>query len=305
MLINYPEEGESSSWPDESLDASIAASLLLLDQLLIELMGGLFSERANGFRGFIRVLDVTGGSGTWVLQAARANPRVEFFVTGPWKELTEYTRSRARAQGIDNVQVVPLPETLIHLPFPDKHFDLVNGQCLFPLLRVEQWPAFLQECWRVTHPGGYVRLTEPEWGMTSSWALERLGHLFLRALQQRGQTLSPDGQHLGVITWLSFFLEEAGWKKVTRRAYVADYGQGPQLPRDPARRMKLLARELRPVILQQGVATPQEVEHLVLQATSEMGRHDFCGIQVFLSVCGRKPTIRATSVKRFSKETEL
>ncbi len=49
------------------------------------------------------------------------------------------------------------------------------------------WPALLQECWRITRPGGYLRLTECEEPGTNSEAFETIYGLILQAMKRSGQ----------------------------------------------------------------------------------------------------------------------
>jgi hypothetical protein len=103
-----------------------------------------------------------------------------------------------------------------------------------------------------------------------------------------GQSLSPDGRHLGVVTKLEYFISHAGWSQTTRKSFVDGYATGPHMPADPALRVEMLGRSLVPLILAQGIATKTEVDAVLKQAVLEVGREDFCGLVFFLTVGGRK-----------------
>ncbi len=66
----------------------------------------------------------------------------------------------------------------------------------------EAWPHLLQECVRITRPGGSIRLTEAEYSLSNSPAFERIGALCTQALKIAGQSFSPDGRHIGITPML-------------------------------------------------------------------------------------------------------
>lgn len=270
----------------EQLDGELAV-LALLDRVLIDSMGGVFVETGDNFTGMTHVLDVGSGSGTWAVRLARDNPALE--VTGLTCKLAyvNYGEGQAEAQGIENVEFARINWTPTEMPFEDEYFDVVNARFLFGLLRPEEWPTFFQECWRITKPGGYLRVTECEWAMSTSTACDTLSGLFLKALKSVGQSLSPH-ESLGTIARLEYFLSQTGWSQITRRASVDNYLNGQYLPADPQLRVEILSRMILPLILGQEVATQADVALLLKQAALDIGREDFCSIVVFLTFCARK-----------------
>ena len=132
-------------------------------------------------------------------------------------------------------------------------------------------------------------MTEPEWGGSTSPALNRLTQLSLRALQKVGQLLSPDDRQVGAGVQLRRFVTDAGWIDVTQRTYATDYGMGIAMPQSPEMRIELLMRPFRSLILREEVVTEDEVRDLMAQASKEAGREDFRASRLLVSVCGRKP----------------
>jgi SAM-dependent methyltransferase len=78
------------------------------------------------------------------------------------------------------------------LAFPDASFDLVNERTLYGVIGPGEWPQVLAECQRILRPGGIIRLTEFEWPVTTSAALNELGHLHTKAFYQFGRSFAVD-----------------------------------------------------------------------------------------------------------------
>lgn len=289
MIDNSPSQTDEPYRLSEQMEIDMA-TLAIQERVLIERMGGLFPQRENSFAGFTRVLDIACGTGAWAVRVARENPRLEAIGLASQRVLRDYAEGLAQAQEVENARFYWLrfgevPE----LPFPDQAFDLVQTHYLHAWLRPKDWPGFLKECSRVTRPGGYLCMTEPEWGGSTSLALDRLIRLSLRALQKAGQLLSPDARQVGAGARLGRFVTDAGWIEVTQHTCATDYGMGVAMPQSPEMRIELLMRPFRSLILREGVATEDEMRALMMQASIEAGREDFRASRLLVSVCGRKP----------------
>src|SRR5437660_4725212 len=95
------------------------------------------------------------------------------------------------------------------LDFPDESFDVINCRFLVGFMRQQDWPNLLQECMRITRPGGFIRLTECDnIGITNSLAFETLSRLGSGAFKQAGYSFSPDGKGAGITPMLTKFLTE-------------------------------------------------------------------------------------------------
>src|SRR5215472_6378408 len=97
--------------------------------------------------------------------------------------MISYARTQAQVQRLDNAHFQVMDATK-PLDFPDLSFDLVNAR-LIGFFPKAVWPSLLQECVRITLPGGIIRLTEIEMGVcgiTDSTAVEQLNALVTRAL---------------------------------------------------------------------------------------------------------------------------
>ncbi len=294
MPTDYPQYNTGATGLEKGADGEMAL-LEIQDRLLTELIGGLFPERRQNFGGFTRVLDITTGSGDWAVNVAQENPQIEVTSLSSQQKIRTRTMVQAEARGTENIQALLLSEKKLPLPFHENTFDLVNAHLLYPLLLSAEWPVFIADCLRITRPGGYLRLTESEWGVTNSPALEKLSSLFVQTLKKAGLGLSPDGRHIGVVPMLSYLLEQAGWSEVTRRTYLSDSFMGPQIASDPALRLDLVLHFFAPLISKYKVASHKAIEELSRSAIIELGSESFCGSELFLTVYGHKIKPTCTS----------
>lgn len=288
MPRDYPPPGKKPYRLIEHTKIDLA-SLEIRERSLLELMEGPFPERNNDFHGFTRVLDVACGVGSWAMAIAREHPHLEVIGITTRYSLVAHARKRARAAGIKNVsffQVVG--DEKPQLPFPDAEFDLVNTQSLYSWLRTGEWPDFIRDCWRVTRPGGYVRMTEPERGQSTGLAMTRLADLYLQVMHRIGQRFSPDDRHIGAANQLLYLCQEAGLREITRRAYMIDYGQGGNPLENPFQRLQFIAQTFHPLILQENLASEEELTALLQQARTETEQEHFAAYRFLITVCGRK-----------------
>jgi len=267
------------------------ARLTILERLKFETMGGLFVELEDDFSRCTRVLDLVSRAATWGISVAQAHSDLEVACMDHPGVLMDHAQAQAQVLGLENIHFFDLPEDITELDFPDNYFDLLNASHLFSFVLPHQWSAFLKECMRITCPGGYVRFIESEWGMTNSPAVEQLAALFLHGLKKRGQGLSPDGRNLGVMTMLGYLLKQAGWQGVQRRAFVTDYLTGPAEPSDPQAKVQLMLNVMLTSILEQHMATQQEIDALSAQAIVEVGQEDFQGLVLSVSFCAQKSLV--------------
>jgi SAM-dependent methyltransferase len=267
------------------------ARLTILERLKFETMGGLFVELKDDFSRCTRVLDLMSRLATWGISVAQTHSDLEVACIDYPGVLMDHAQAQAQVLGLENINFFDLTEDITRLDFPDGYFDLLNASHLFSFVLPHQWSAFLKECLRITHPGGYVRFIESEWGMTNSPAVEQLASLFLHGLKKKGQGLSPDGRNIGVVAMLGYLLKQAGWQDVKRQAFVTDYLTGPAEPSDPAAKVQVMANVMLKSILEQQMATQEEVDMLLAQAAVEVGQEDFQGLVLSVSFCAQKPLV--------------
>ncbi|HEY3994183.1 MAG TPA: methyltransferase domain-containing protein [Ktedonobacteraceae bacterium] len=271
-----------------NLDLEIAR-LIVLERRKIERAGGLFPERVNELEGFTKVLDIMSSTGAWTLSSARKYPEIEVVGLERQCQLATYANAQAEALNLCNVYYPSWKGEVTKLNFPDNSFDMVNINFLFILLHPHEWQPFFRECLRITRPGGYIRVTEQDWGITNSPAIEKLAELFLLGLKKAHLGLSPNGRYIGVLPLISSFLIQTGWAHVQRRAMVDDYMRGAGVPSNPEQAIKLMANTMRDITIQQHMASPEEFEALLAQATMELECEDFCSLLLLVVFWARKP----------------
>ena len=238
------------------------------------------------------VLDIASGSGGWVLQMARHYPDLYFMGVDLSIKILLYARAQAMIEewrsGQDNAKF-KLMDVRQPFDFPDNSFDFVHARFLVAVLQPDDWLAFLQECLRVTRPGGVIRLTETEAGISNSLAYEQITRLAAQALKGAGRSFSPDGQHFGLLPLCGRFLREAGYQRIQQRAYAIDFSADTEEHHTLCNDFKVTFDRILPFLVKSGLMTHEEVKGLYDQALKEIYGDDFRAIEFYLSTWGVKP----------------
>ncbi len=234
------------------------------------------------------VLDLACGPGGWACKVAEAYPESEVIGIDISQKMMRYARAQAQAQRLDNASF-QVGNILQPLEFPDDAFDFVNARLISSFMPVDAWPTFVNECLRITRPGGTIRLTEAEWMFTNGRASEHFADLVTRAMWQDGKSFAPDGKRFGATLQLLHFLAAAGLINLKKHAYYIDYSYGTEQHETWYKQTLLMYPRLAPLLIKTGVATRQEIEQICEQISIEMQEPDFRGGLFFLSVWGMKP----------------
>lgn len=283
MSINY-----GGGYFIDAESAAEMARLIQQDRAMTRKMGGALVEQADP-SSFSQVLDVGCGSGGWVLDVAFASPHAEVAGIDISKTLTDYASARARSQGLSNASFEMIDVTK-PLPFSDHTFDLVNSRLLVGALHRTVWPQLVQECFRITRPGGMLRMTELDMsGVTTSPAFNYLDTLLLKASWLVGHGFSPDGRTTCMTPMLPTLQRNAGYQNIQHRPHAIDLSAGTDTYMDFYRNCEVFFRLTLPFLVSVGVATQEEVEQAYQQMLSEMLSDDFKGMWYLLTVWGRKP----------------
>lgn len=268
--------------------ASEMARLIHQDMVMTRKMGGVLAEQADPSR-FHTILDLGCGSGGWVLDVAYANPAAEVAGVDSSETLIKYANARAQSQGLNNASF-EIMDIAKPLPFSDATFDLVNSRLLVGSLHRDVWPALIQEGYRITRPGGVLRMTELDTsGVTNSSAFNFLDSLLLKANWLVGHGFSPDGRTMCTTPVLPTLLRKAGYHKIEHRAHAIEISPQAENYIDFARNYEVFFKMVIPFLVSVNVATQQEVEQAYQQLLIDIASDTFQGMWYLLTVWGEKP----------------
>jgi ubiquinone/menaquinone biosynthesis C-methylase UbiE len=279
---------DSESAPKKStyvLNAESAeemSRLLRQDAFLTKEAGGLFPERSD-LSSIHDVLDIACGPAVWALDLAYAHRHMHVTGVDTSQRMIDYNNTRKLPNTTFQVMNV-----LHGLDFPDASFDLVNARFIFSFMPPTAWPTLIQECWRVTRPGGLIRLTEWEYPITNAPACEKMNGLFTQALHLAGQSFSPDGRHLAITPMLESFLQEANYTNIQRRVFTSNFSWNADAYKAVYEINEIGYLLIQPFLLKMGVATEEELSALYKQGLQEMQSSTFRGMAFYLSVLGEK-----------------
>jgi SAM-dependent methyltransferase len=284
-----------SPLPDENtyvFDAesvSETTRLMLQDRQMTRGMGGPFSERDRAeFSNMHDILDIACGSGGWVLDVAYEHPHIQVEGIDTSRVLIEYARASARSQKLVNAHF-SIMNALQPLEFPDNAFDVVNARMLFAVVPPDKWSSLLQECLRITRPGGIIRLTEWEIPLTNSAAYEQISRLFATSMHRIRRTFSPDGYHIGIIPMLGPFLRTLGCEDVQSKAHAFDFSFGTANYADAYQNAKLIYLQAKPMMTQGGLMSDEDYDILYNRMLADVCQPEFSGTSFLCTVWGKKP----------------
>ena len=263
--------------------------ILHQDRMITKCMGGPLRElEPSAIEQMYSILDMACGPGAWVLDMAYEYPRVEVTGIDISRRMIEYAQALAREQNVHNA-AFHVMNVLEPLQFSDNSFDLVNARAMFGFMSRADWPGLVKECLRILKPGGILRLTEIEFGITNSPATEKLTSLFLKALSMTGRSFSPDGRHLGITPMLRSFMRETGFEYMRSVPHLLDASFSSENHGAQAQNNALANRGLQPFLVNLHMINNEDFEETYQQSLNEMQAEDFCSLWYFLTVLGRKP----------------
>jgi SAM-dependent methyltransferase len=251
--------------------------------LLVKHAIGLFPGCPTETRQIADVLEIGCGSGAWTLEVAQLYPTMHIVGIDPNHALINQAQSTAERLQLGNVSHLPA-DVMGKFPCADASFDLISAQFLSKHLLKDAWPQLLQECLRVLRPGGWLRLTEYDVGISTSRSQEELTNLFLRAMYLTGKSFSDSS--LGIIAQLQRLLKRTG---VERRRLDHPITYSSSQNEEWKRDYLLLAHTfLRHFLQETGVAPQAYIDHLLQQLKLELNAPYFCAVFPMASFWVRK-----------------
>jgi ubiquinone/menaquinone biosynthesis C-methylase UbiE len=285
-----PPANESTYVLDNESAAEMAR-LMHQDRLLTKGMGGLFSELGDVSH-LHDILDIACGPGGWVLDVAYQYPKMNVVGVDVSRIIIEYAKAQAWSQGLENASF-RIMNVLNGLDFPDNSFDLVNARLLLGFMPPTAWPGLLQECLRITRPGGLIRLTECEKLLTNNFALEKISSMLTQAMQKAGQSFSPDGGNIGITPMLGGLLSDAGYHNIQERAHAFNGSAGMEAYQSFYQNFQIAYKLAEPFLIKMKMTTKEEFDELYNQAMAEAMLDNFRAIWYYLTVWGEKAASQA------------
>lgn len=291
MPDDTAKQQSANAYPIDVESGAEMARLLNQDRLLTEAMGGIFPEHDKAEIAQLHdVLDIACGPGGWVHDVAFTHPHITVMGIDISNSMIEYAQGFAKVRHLQNARFQVM-NVLEPLKFADESFDLINMRTLAAVVAPEQWVPLLQECRRVLRPGGTIRMTEPEWGFTTSAALETLMDFFNKALYMKGRSFSPTGRHIGISPVMAHLLAQAGFANIQQQAHVVDYSYNTKANVGFYEDFKIGFKLVQPFIVQatNGAISADEVSRVYEQTLVEMQLENFRALWFLLTVWGQKP----------------
>lgn len=262
------------------------ARLIEQDRLFTQHIGGLFPPEMDT-AALHSVLDLACGPGGWVLDTAFAHPHIEVIGVDISKAMIEYARAFARVQHLENAHF-EIMNVLKPLDFDDNSFDMVNARFLTGFMSPGDWAPLLQECRRILHPGGILRLVEAEdFGITNSPAIEKFTQLSISAGRQLGRIFFAASRFGGTGAMLGRLLRQSGFQDVYQPCYIIDWSADTQAFYPMHTNVKVVLQLIKPFLLMTKVLSPEAFETLYEQALAEMNSPDFVATMLYMSAWGK------------------
>ena len=263
--------------------------LIESDRYFTRAMGGLLAEQSEEVLiGLHDVLDIGCGPGGWVLSLAQEFPDTQVTGLDISQGMVNYATTLARASKLDNAHFV-VGSAIEPLPFPENSFDLVNARQIEGVIPTALWPKLLQEMVRITRPGGIVRLTGNEWGVTNSPAYETFQSWILQGYRRFEVNHAPDARNYGISNMMSRYLRDAGCVQVQERPCFMDISAGAEQHQDAYKMWMIASELLEPFFVSAGVTDSATYRNMKPQLSIEMSDKDFRGIIYIMTAWGKKP----------------
>lgn len=280
-------EQDQNTYVMDPESAAEMARLMRQDQLITVGMGGIFPEPISLDR--VRyVLDLACGPGGWPLEVAYTYSDTEVIGIDISDRMIAYASAQARVQQRSNVRFQVM-NILKPLDFPNDSFDLVNARLISGFMLQANWPSLFRECMRVLRPGGLLRITEVEPGLSNKPYFEKSLHTGIQAMHRAGLNFSPNGFHYGIVHMLPYFFRQAGLSVQGQMAHGIEFSFGTEAHDGFYHDLSTALHLLESLVVKTQTATADEWRDLSMKAMAEMYEEDFCALWMFLTVWGSKP----------------
>ena len=83
-------------------------------------------------------------------------------------------------------------------------------------------------------------------------------------------------------------MRRAGYQNIQHQAHAIDYSAGSEIHESNVQNIQVFYKLIQPFFVQTQVATEEELQRLYEQMEEDMQAEDFCAIDYYLTVWGRK-----------------
>ncbi|KAJ3052808.1 hypothetical protein HK097_005628 [Rhizophlyctis rosea] len=211
-----------------------------------------------------KILDVGCGSGIWAMEMATDFPLAQVYGI----DLAPVQPSSIKPK---NLEFATVDITNLPLPYEDATFDFVRMRFLVLGIKAEHWQSIVNELGRITKPGGYVELCEPNINFVGAPTLDMFTGMFQSILQARGadpNSYQKIHQYLSTSPYLSTPSQDN-----RRMPYRPTETSSP----DQIKLSKLVRDDWRmglsgfkPIIVAKKIATPEQFDEWLEQCAREM-----------------------------------
>jgi len=88
---------------------------------------------------------------------------------------------------------------------------------------------------------------------------------------------------------LGLLLRQTNYQDIQHRAYAIDFSAGTAIHEHNVQNVLIVYKLLQPLFVQMQFVTQEELDRLYEQMEKEIQTEEFCGIDYYLTVYGRKP----------------
>lgn len=231
-----------------------------------------------------KILDLACGPGQWALAVGDLHPQVQVVGIDISKRMIAWAKTQVK----DPKQVNFLEGNILNnLLFPDQFFDFINARFLFGLMTHDSWVPLVQECFRITKPGGIIRMTETSGMSSPGTKVHRMNMLVFTALWRAQKTFSP--LEFGVAPLLGLFLEQGRYHVLEEKVHLLNFSYGTPLHKPLMEESTAYLQLIKPFLRKH---LPKEdtidLDAVVEETCQAMHDPDFRVHTHFTSVTGKK-----------------
>ncbi|MDQ2887078.1 MAG: class I SAM-dependent methyltransferase [Chloroflexota bacterium] len=269
--------------------AAETARLIEQDKLFTQAMGGLFSEQTPETLASVKyLLDIACGPGGWVINVAHEYPHIEAMGVDINRTMIDYANATARSQGLYNASFEVM-DAKKPLSFQSNSLDFINARFITGFMDQASWPVLIAECMRLLRPGGVLRISENEMGVSNSLASQTIQDYFYRILAAQKRTFSVDGHVTGITHMLGKLFGDAGFELVGQRPYVLDASSGADLHVVTCKDYEISLALIKPYLVASKMMEEAEFDRLYNTLLLNMLQDSFRSLLYGLTVWGFKP----------------